>query len=113
MYIGPHGGGWQVFGPAKRQSRTGELIDQLHGRPGDAPHQQDFIDCIKSRKRPSADVEVGHRSASLVHLGNIAHQTGNKRLEFDAKSETFVADAAANRLLRRHNKTKYSIVTDG
>ena len=112
MYIGPHGGGWQVFGRAKRQSRPGELIEQLHGRPGDAPHEQDFIDCIKSRKRANADVEIGHRSASLVHLGNIAHRTGNQRLEFDAKSETFVASDVANRLLRRHNQTKYSVVDE-
>jgi predicted dehydrogenase len=112
LYIGPHGGGWQVFERAKRQSRPGEIIAQMHGRPGDAPHEQDFIDCIKSRKRPNADIEIGHQSISLVHLGNIAHRCGNQRLVFDAKSETFVESAVANKLLRRHNQTKYSVADE-
>ena len=40
----------------------------------------------------NADVEIGHKSATLVHLGNIAHQTSNQRLEFDPKSETFIGN---------------------
>ena len=52
MTIGVHGGGWQVFGKAKKQSRPGELIAQLHGRPGDGPHQQDFLDAIRGHGSP-------------------------------------------------------------
>jgi predicted dehydrogenase len=109
MYVGRHGGGWQVYGPAKKQSRPGELIAQMPGRPGDAPHQQDFVDAIKARRRPNADIELGHKSATLVHAGNIAHQVGNVKLLFDAAQERFISNDAANRLLRRENDSRFAV----
>jgi predicted dehydrogenase len=109
MYMGRHGGGWQVYTKPKRQSRPGELVAQFKGRPGDHPHQDDFIASIKSRKRPNADIEIGHKSAVLVHLGNIAHQVGNQKLVFDPETETFAGNEAANRLRRRENRTKYEV----
>ena len=39
-------------------------------------HQRDFLDCVKSRQDPSAPVEVGHRSATVCHLGNIVLRLG-------------------------------------
>ena len=39
-------------------------------------HHRDWIDCIRSRKRPVADVEIGARSVSVVHLGNLAYWHG-------------------------------------
>ena len=39
-------------------------------------HPQNWLDCIKSRKLPVCDVEIGHRSATVCHLGNIAVRTG-------------------------------------
>src|SRR5215469_1420540 len=109
MYVGRHGGGWQVFGPAKKQSRPGELIAQMHGRPGDSFHQQDFVEAVKLRRRPNADIELGHKSATLVHAGNIAHQVGNAKLRFDPVQERFVDQDAASQLLRRHNESRYSV----
>jgi predicted dehydrogenase len=109
MYVGRHGGGWQVFGKAKLQSRPGELIAQLHGRPGDAPHQQDFLDAVRSHRRPNAPIDLGHKSASLVHMANIALRVGNARLEFDATTETFRDNEAANRLVKRAGRGAYVI----
>lgn len=109
MYVGRHGGGWQVFGPAKKQSRPGELIAQMAGRPGDAPHQQDFVDAVKTRRQPNAAIELGHKSATLVHAGNIAHQVGNAKLVFDATRECFVGHDAANRLLKRENDSRFTV----
>jgi predicted dehydrogenase len=109
MYVGRHGGGWQVFGRAKQQSRPGELVAQMFGRPGDAPHEQNFIDSIRSRDRPAADIAIGHKTATLVHVGNIAHRVGNATLQFDPDKETFVGNAMANRLLRRENDSRYRI----
>jgi predicted dehydrogenase len=68
-------------------------------------HQRNFIDCIKSSsgtsvRRPNADIEEGHKSTRLCHLGNIAFRTG-RALRFDADTETLVGDAEANRLLGR------------
>ena len=50
---------------------------------GQAQHVQNFLDCVKSREKPNADIEIGHLSTRLCHLGNIAHRVGSK-LTFDA-----------------------------
>ena len=47
-------------------------------------------------KRPAADIEEGHRSTRLCHLGNIAYRLG-RTLKFDATTETIPGDAEANR----------------
>jgi predicted dehydrogenase len=111
MIIGQHGGGWQVFGRPKKQSRPGELITQMHGRPGDAPHEQNFLDAIRARKRPNADIAIGHRSASFVHIGNIAQRVGNAKLVYDPAAERFEGPGAdaANRLLRREATGPYQV----
>jgi predicted dehydrogenase len=64
------------------------------------PHLRNFLDCIASGKRPAADIEEGHRSTRLCHLGNIAFRLG-RVLRFDASSETVSGDAEANKLLGR------------
>jgi predicted dehydrogenase len=109
MYVGRHGGGWQVFGKAPRPSRPGELIAQAFGRPADRPHQDNFLACVRSRQRPSADIAIGHRSVTLVHLGNIAHRVGNTKLVYDAENETFVGNDAANKLRRGTYRKGYEV----
>ena len=59
-----------------------------------------FLDCLKSRKRPIADIEIAHRSTNTCHLGNIAYKVGRK-LVWDAETETFKNDPEANALLSR------------
>jgi hypothetical protein len=79
----------------------------------DSPaHYQNFIDCVKSREQEKliADIEEGHYSAMLCHLGNIAYRTG-RRLEFDPKSETFVGDEQANQMLSREYRKGYELPT--
>jgi predicted dehydrogenase len=76
-------------------------------QPTDAPHYRNFVDCIKSRRRPNADVEEGHKSARLCHLGNIAIRT-SKTLQFDVKTET-TQDADANRLLSRTYRRPFEV----
>lgn len=58
-------------------------------------HYRDWLDCIQSRKRPICDVEVGHRSATVCHLGNIAIRLG-RELQWDPAREQFVNDDEAN-----------------
>ena len=71
---------------------------------GDAdatPHMQNFIDCIKSRKRPYCDLEtVGHPASLLCHAGNIAVRVG-RTITLDPETETFVDDAEATALCGR------------
>ena len=94
MYLGRHGGGWQVM------VAGGKVVDQQYGDVPDKWHIPNFIDCIRSRKRPNADVEQGHMSACLEHLGNIAYRTGNQKLVFDGASEAFVDNDDANRYIQ-------------
>ncbi len=62
------------------------------------PEKRDFLDAVKSRGTTLEDAEVGHRTASLGHLGHIAIQVG-RPLKFDPEAERFVDDDQANRLL--------------
>lgn len=80
-------------------------IEVLRQRPRDFNdnHLRNWLDCIKSRARPMADVETGHRSATLCHLGNIARWTG-RRLQWDPVREKFPDDAEANQYLDRERR---------
>jgi predicted dehydrogenase len=75
------------------------LAEKYHS--GD-DHVRNFLDCVKSRSEPAAPVEIGHRSASVCHLGNIAISLKAK-LKWDPKAERFVGDKSedANALLAR------------
>lgn len=71
-------------------------------------HIQNWFDCIKSREKPIADVEIGHRSAILCHLGNIARWTGRK-LSWDPDKEIFPNDEEANNYLDRQRRAAYEL----
>ena len=71
-------------------------------------HVRNFLDCVKSRARPNADVEEGHLSAVMCHLGNIALRTG-KLLEWDAEREQIVGDTAANAWLKYEYRKPWSL----
>jgi hypothetical protein len=57
-------------------------------------HWQNFFDCVGTRKLPICDVETGHRSATMCHLGAISLRTGRK-LMWDSAAEKFVGENAA------------------
>ncbi len=63
-------------------------------------HQRNFIDCIKSRQEPAASVEIGHRSATVCHLGNIAVRLKTS-LNWDPVQERIVDNEQANAMLNR------------
>ncbi len=71
-------------------------------------HFQNWIDCIKSREKPAAHEEIGHRSCSLCHLGNIARQLGRK-IRWNPDDETFPGDDEANALLERPQRAPYQL----
>jgi predicted dehydrogenase len=70
-------------------------------------HRQNWIDCIRSRARPVADVEIGARSAQVCQLGNIGYQL-RRRLTWDPAREEFREDAEANRLRSRENRAPWN-----
>ena len=71
-------------------------------------HVRNFIDCVRSRQRPSADVEIGHRSSIVPHLGNIAYRTGRK-IRWDAKEEKILGDEEASKLTRREYRAPWKM----
>ncbi len=71
-------------------------------------HMEEWLQCMRSRKTPSADVEIGHRSVSICHLVNITRQL-NRRLKWDPETEHFPADAEANDLLTRPRRKGYEL----
>ncbi len=72
-------------------------------------HVKNFIDCVRSRQKPVADVEIGQRSTTVPHLGNIAIRTGHK-LHWDAKTETIANDAEASAMLGRKGRKPWDLV---
>jgi predicted dehydrogenase len=87
------------------QSTTGP--DEVHlYRSRD--HHQDFLDCVRLRTKPVADVETGHRSASVCHLGGIAVRLGRK-LRWDPEREHFTNDAQADKMLARPMRSPWCL----
>ncbi|MFV1967323.1 MAG: Gfo/Idh/MocA family protein, partial [Pirellulaceae bacterium] len=71
-------------------------------------HDQNWLDCIKSRELPVCDVAIGHRSATVCHLGNIAIRTGRK-IKWDPAKEQIVGDEEANQMVRRPYRSPWKI----
>ncbi len=71
-------------------------------------HHQNFLDCMKTRKLPICDVEIGHRSATVCHLGNIVARLGRK-IAWNPWNETIVGDAEAAGMLSRPYRSPWTI----
>lgn len=72
------------------------------------PHIENWLDCIKSRERPNADVEIGHRSISVCHLVNITREL-NRKLTWDPVAERFINDDEANKLVTRPRRAGFEL----
>ncbi len=108
-FIGSDGWIWVTRGIIKASDQA-LLKERL---PDSAPrvyasndHIGNFIDCVRSRKAPICPASVGHRSASLCHLGVTAIRLGRK-LNWDPAAERFVGDAEANTYLSRPMRKPY------
>ncbi|MBI3192132.1 MAG: Gfo/Idh/MocA family oxidoreductase, partial [Pedosphaera parvula] len=88
------GSGYKVYDAQDR------LTGEQTGSGSDAPHLKNFLDCIRSGQRPAADIEDGHKSTLLCHLGNIAYRTGHT-LHLDSKTRRITGDPAASALWGR------------
>jgi predicted dehydrogenase len=75
---------------------------------GNLEHHENWLDCIVSRERPISDIEIGHRSTNLPHLGNIAYRT-RSRIEWDANTERCGENEAANALLTRAYRQPWTL----
>ncbi len=113
MCFGRHGGGWQVFEGDSRVRESKAVVSVpatlKFGSIIDA-HFEDFIDCIRTRKKPKADVEEVHYSMNLCHLANISYRVGNRKLTFDGDNETFVNDAEADKYLKANYRKPWVVL---
>ena len=78
------------------------------GVDGQPAHVRNFLDCLRSRERPTCDVEIAQKSTNTCHIGNIAYKLGRK-LVWDDASETFPNDPAANALLYREPRKGFEL----
>lgn len=71
-------------------------------------HHQNFLECIKTRKQPICDVEIGHRSATVCHLGNIAVRLG-RRIQWNPATEQIVGDDEAAKWVSRPYRSPWTL----
>ncbi len=86
--------GWRLYGERNKELKT------MAGRPNLLAHHRNFFECIRTGNRPTADIEIGHLSSSLCHLGNIATRV-RRVINFDPKTEEVHNDKEAGPMVRR------------
>jgi predicted dehydrogenase len=107
MIAGRHGDGWQVFD--KQYRREPQIVAQGNGNFPDPEHKQNFVEAIRSRSTPSADILEGHRSALLCQYANISLRLGGRKLTIDPATEAFVGDDEANAMLKREYRAPWVV----
>jgi predicted dehydrogenase len=96
--------GWKIYHDRKvvEESKSTGHADWVRR------HVANFLDCRTTRKRPVADIEIGHRSTTLCHLANIAWRT-RSTLRFDGATETIADNPAASALLLRDYRAGFTL----
>lgn len=103
LRLGRQGGGWQAF------NENGDIVASEYGRQADNIHINNFIECVRSRELPNADVEEARRTDLLIHLSNISTRMGSEKLIYDQKKNNFVNSSEANKFLRRKDRDVWKI----
>ena len=97
-------GGYLIIGNTRWRAfdAKGKQIKEEKGDyNNDVAHAKNFLDCMRSRGKPNADLEtIGHPSSLLCHIGNAAWRTG-RTLRFEPETYTFTGDSDANQYLTR------------
>jgi hypothetical protein len=95
----------QTWPESLMQEPTGPDEVHLYESPG---HQADWLNAIRTRQPPICDVEIGARSVSVCHLGNIAYWL-KRPLRWDPVEERFVDDPEADRWLDRARRAPWRL----
>ena len=104
-------------GPQQTERKEPEFWIEPVQAPGSGAEQFDlhvrnFLDCVKTRQRPVADVEDGHWTALACHLANISLRTGRK-IRWDPEKEEIIGDAEAAAMLERPYRAPWDRVLKG
>ncbi|MDR1958274.1 MAG: Gfo/Idh/MocA family oxidoreductase [Planctomycetaceae bacterium] len=110
MVAGRHGGGWEVYDRPK--NRQPVVRDLQHGRFPDPEHKENFLQCLRSRELPNADIEKGHRSTMLVHYATISHRLGGVKLDIDTEDGTIKNHPDAAKYWKREYRKPYEITEE-
>lgn len=104
----PHYAAYYTF--LGKSKKPGPFAEDPTDKIKDQPHFDNFIQAVRSRKQSdlTADVEEGHKSSLMAHLGNIAYRT-KRQAVFDPQSETIVNDEEANALLTRTYRAPFTV----
>ena len=109
MTVGRMGGGWQVF--VRTKDRKPVVKDQMYGRFPDPDHQENFIECIRTRQKPNADIEIGHHSHLTLHYATMSLRAGGRTLNVDPKTQ-HVDDPAAMKFFKREEMRKPWVIEE-
>ena len=93
-------GGWQVY-PEGDKQKAAPAINKKIEEDGELCRVRlvgDFLECMKTRKRPAEDIELGHHVTSVAHLGNLALRTG-RSIEYDTENMRVIGNDEANRMI--------------
>ena len=107
MYLGRHGGGWQVYGRPKLDA--GVLVAKNKGLFPDPEHKENFLQCVRSRALPNADIQEGHRSVLWAHYATMSYRLGGQKLTIDPKTEGVMGNEQAMAMFRREYRAPYAI----
>jgi predicted dehydrogenase len=107
-------GGWEVYAETERVGRKTNYKKVGLPRQGAAnsdfhfDHVKNFVDCMRSRKRPNSDVETGHNSMIACHLGNIAFRLG-RQVKWNVEKEEMIGDKEAQRYVTREYRPPWKL----
>lgn len=105
IFIHIHGAQLEASRESLLKEKIGPNEIQLGRSPG---HHRNFIDCVKERRHPVATAEIGHRTATICHLNNIAMALGRK-LNWDPVKEQVIGDDEANAMLTPKMRSPWSL----
>jgi predicted dehydrogenase len=92
--------GWKIYDRSDSLTARASELKQAH--------LLDFTRAVRTRRSPSCDLETGHISSALCHLGNIAYRVGHE-VAFDPQQQRFLNDDAADALLTRTYRSPWEL----
>lgn len=103
--------GWEVIAESENNVNKTELVPlQPADKQDHEKHVKNFIDCVQSRQAPACEIETGHNSALIAHMGNVAYRSGNK-LRWNETKGVFKDDPKANELVKPDYRSPWKFPT--
>ena len=103
-----HHGGYEIRAEARGGKKLGEVIETFRDKYPAHKHFGVFLDNVRNRKQPAADLEVGHNATNPGHLMNISWKLGRK-IRWDADNEQVIDDPQANALVTKPYRSPWKL----